>query len=71
MNKTHHDCVQLEWKTKPQTEELKNGRKICQGIKSKICWLFIVASILHGLGFNLPWKTNEGFGRMHKLLIEG
>lgn len=26
------------------------------------CWL-------HGLGFNLPWKTNEGFGRMHKQAI--
>lgn len=66
MDKTHHDCVQLEWITKLQTGKLKNGRKNCQRIKSKICWLFIVASDLHGLGFNLPWKTNEDFGRIHK-----
>lgn len=33
-----------------------------QGIKSKICWLFFVASDLCGSGLNLAWKTNEDFG---------
>lgn len=66
MNKTHQNCMKLEWKTELQTEELKNGRKNGQGIKSKICWPFIVASNLHRLGFNLPWKTNEDFGRIQE-----
>lgn len=52
-------------KNKPQIEELKNGRKGFQGIKSKNCWLFLVSFTLHELSFNLPWKTNEDF-RIHE-----
>lgn len=30
-----------------------------------------VASDLHGLGFNLPWKKNGDFGRIHEWATGG